>query len=342
MTYAEKVAYLSGISALTRTLPFNGSSYIADGYGGDYGFFLNAGEVGSTAAVVDDGAIKLTTATNSDSGAAGQLYANFSADRLTHFGASTTFSVQWQMKFNRQMIQPFTTVSGPGNEEGFKQMIMSVGDPAGTCTTSSTGTCTTSNSFNQSIVMQNVFGRGWPRWYYYIDTGSPLQPMEDSSTFPGDITWQNQRPSPYCLYSQRNNTPPSPGCFKYATGFTDPAGTNMADISKWATVTMKFNVGTYSAGPPPVFTNTRMRSYWAWQGESEQFLHDYTANFGALNTDGWGKIWLLPYITGKSHDAVHETGYVWYKNFIVANGNGDIPLTTDEVTSTASIALVLR
>jgi hypothetical protein len=340
MTYAEKITYLSGLSALMRTLPLNDASYIATPNGGDYGFFINDGEVGATAAVYDPtyNAIKMTLPTNSDSGAAGQIYANFSAARDVAFGAGSTLQVQFQQKFNRVMSGPFVTVSGPGNDEGFKHMIMSVGDPPITCTTGSTGTCSTSNSYNQSVVLQNVNAGGFPRGYFYIDTGSPLQTMEDGTTFPGDITWQNQRPSPFCLYSQgighpNETDPPYAGCMLYRTGFATPTGAD-SDISKWATITYKMNIGSYSAGPPPVFTSTRFRLWWAWEGESAQFLHDFTADFGALVQAGWGKIWLLPYVTGKSNAAAHSTAYAWYKNLIIANENADIPLTTDEPTGT--------
>src|SRR5206468_6780421 len=162
--------------------------------------------------------------TNSDQAASGQWFANFSADLSTQFRDNADIYVQWRQRFSTVYLNTIYA-----NATGWKTAIIGIGDQPGSgCTPQNTVPCWATCQAND-VVVQNTFLRGMPQMYQsctsqefgtyghvqywpfeeYVDHGAGL-----------DITFQNARPSPWCLYSQgvtnpKTFFPPQGNCFPF-------------------------------------------------------------------------------------------------------------------------------
>lgn len=310
MSFDQKVTYLTG-NGLVRSVVFN-AGHLAAPNGSDIAFYFNST---GTNAVIDStkkasgyDSVKFTVPSLSGAGESGQLTANFSADRLTQFGAGQTFFVQWMCKLDRYLFEhTFATTSGSG---GFKLAIITAGDPPTTCTTSSTGTCALSH-YN-AVVMQNQYQRKMIGIYNYDSVGGTPNWEE---TYGGDFKLQNAMPSPYCLYT---NLPSLTGCSKFADGLT---GSNQE--TGWMTITQEYALGSLSGSN---FVNSHVNVWVSWDGAIADKLYSWTTDLRATDGTGtFGKIWLLPYQTNKDATEVHTQTYMWVQNLIV--GSGAVPST---------------
>lgn len=315
MTYAQKIAAQAG---LVRTISFD-ASILTQGIGYDSGFFINSGQTNPTAAVLDTGnqasgqnSIKFIVPSQSSSGASGQIFLDFAADKGTQFGAGQTFWLQWQQKWDRYIFEHSFLDS-----EGMKQAIITWGDPQ-TCTPSSQGTCVASNNDSLTVVLQNNFQRGYPQVYNYnLDPDGHTFAWEE--TFGGDFKMQNAIPSPYCLYLNNGLN-----CLHYSDGLA----TGGDQVTQWATITWQFTLGALSGG---AWAGSNIKQWWSWNGATARQLWDWTTDLKVTGSEKYGKLWLLPYQTNKNPSEVHNVTYTWYANPIVATSA--IPLTTDEVAS---------
>lgn len=70
------------------------------------------------------------------------------------------------------------------------------------------------------------------------------------------------------------------------------------------------------------FTNSFVQLWIAREGQPSQLVLDwgpYNLSAGSASEDQrYGKIWLLPYNTGKSSSQSHPTAYTWYDELIIA------------------------
>src|SRR6185503_7689089 len=119
---------------------------------------------------------------------------------------------------------------------------------------------------------------------------------------------QNARPDPHCLYSQDVETafPPTGNCFGY---FPD----------EWMTFQVEVATGPREGDE---FTGSEVRLWIAREGEPSEPVIDWgpynlTAGDPAKNLR-YGKVWLLPYHTGKSEAQDHAEAYTWYDELIVS------------------------
>jgi hypothetical protein len=279
-------------------------------FGANFGNFNNSGTcnssptvlcpvIDSTISASGGGSLKFTIPSQSGSGGSGQWFTNFSTDLSTQFGENSEFYVQWQQRFSPEFLS--TIYQGGG---GWKQDIIGTGDKPGTVY----GSCS-----SLETVTQNTFQRGFPQMYNSC-TGStshgPYNAFEQSfGTF--DIKMQNGRPAPYCLYSQGQTNPktyfpPAGNCFSYFA-------------NEWMTFQVHIKTG------PRVndeFTNSFVQLWIARQGQPSELVFDwgpYNLSAGsAAENERYGKIWLLPYHTGKDSTQVHPTGYTWYDELIIS------------------------
>lgn len=320
MTYAEKVAAQAG---LVINVVFE-EAHLSLGVGEDLGFFINAGASNPTPAVIDasvkasgNDSVKFTIPSLSGAGSSGQLFFNFSADRLTQFGEGETFYFQGMWKFDRYLFEHiFALTSGQG---GWKQLILGTGDPT-TCSPGAQGTCVSSHS-DLEVVIQNTNQDGFPQAYNDDEgTSTPWATAFPPSSFKlqnavdHGAGANNVR---YCLYDTD-----FAGCIKYSDGLAAPED----QVTRWATITVKITVGTLVAG---VYEDCHGEIWLSWTGETAIKLFDYTWDqpFGGA-TQKYGKAWILPYHTNKDATEVHDETFMWAQNFIVATE--PIPLETDE------------
>jgi len=122
----------------------------------------------------------------------------------------------------------------------------------------------------------------------------------------GDFKLQNARPyPPGCLYSQGANRLTTGNCFPYFP-------------NEWMTFQVRIKTG------PRVndeWQNSVVTLWVAREGQASQAVINFTINLtaGAPAADQkFGKVWLLPYHTGKNPAQVHPTGFTWYDELIIS------------------------
>jgi hypothetical protein len=243
------------------------------------------------------GSMKMTVPSNSAANTSGSYFINFSNDLSVQFAGNAEFYVQWRQRFSPE----FVTTSYQGSN-GFKQIIIGTGDQPGNKLFSSCSSLET--------VVQNSNQRGFPQMYNSCSGSTShgaYNPFEQPFP-PFDFKMQNARPSPFCLYSQSNTSyfPPVGNCLGYFA-------------NEW----MTFQIGI-KTGPRvnDEFTNSNVKLWIAREGQSSQLVIDWgpynlTAGNPADN-EAYGKLWLLPYQTGKSSSQTHPVAYTWYDELIVS------------------------
>jgi hypothetical protein len=281
-----------------RCVDFDSPATIAGGYGSNTGIFAGASTPQLDATVKASGAssLKFTIPSNSPADTSGSYFANFSSDLSVRFGQNAEFYVQWRQRFSPEFVS--TAYAGGG---GWKQAIIGTGDPPGGGWFAS---CTA-----LEVVTQNVYHRGFAQMYNSCAGSTSHGPYYTFEEQYGgsDFKLQNARPLPYCLYSQSQTSyfPPTGNCVGY-----------------WANEWMTFQVGI-TTGPRvnDEFANSRVRLWIARTGQASQLVFDYPINLTAgpsSEDQRFGKVWLLPYNTGKSSSASHPVAYTWYDELVIS------------------------
>src|SRR5581483_5543247 len=243
---------------------------------------------------------------NSGANSSGSYFTNFADDLSVQFGENQEFYIQWRQRFSPEFLSTYYQGGG-----GWKQAIIGTGDKPG-CTPINSTNCSTSCT-NLEVVTQNTNQRGFAQMYNSC-SGSTSHGAYDpfNEPFgPYDFKLQNARPSPYCLYSQGKTNPPSyfppPGnCFGYLA-------------NEWMTFQVNIKTG------PRVndeFTNSYVKLWIAREGQPSQLVlnwgpYNLTAGSPTENQK-YGKVWLLPYNTGKDSSVTYPTAYTWYDELIIS------------------------
>lgn len=240
--------------------------------------------------------LKFTIPANSPADASGSYFTNFSDDLSARFGASSEFFVQWRQRMSAELVS--TKFAGGG---GWKQIIVGTGDTP----TAWYASCTALET-----VVQNLQHRGFPASYNSC-TGSTSHgayyPFEEPfGSY--DFKLQNARPAPYCLYSQSQ------------TSYFPPVGNCMGYVpDEW--MTFQFHIKT---GPRvgDEFAGSYVDLWVAREGKpSEQVLAWGPFNLTAgdpTEDQRYGKLWLLPYNTGKDASVTNPVAYTWYDDLIIS------------------------
>jgi hypothetical protein len=242
------------------------------------------------------GSLRFTIPANSGSDSSGSYFTNFSSDLSTQFGENSDFFIQWRQRFSPEFVT--TKFAGGG---GWKQAIIGTGDAPGTLSSS----CTTLET-----VVQNTYLRGFPQMYNSC-TGStshgPYNPFEEPYGA-YDFKMENAMPSPFCLYSQSSTSyfPPVGNCFPYVA-------------NEWLTFQVEIKTG------PRVndeFTQSYVNLWIARDGQASQQVFawgPYNLSAGAPgDNQRFGKVWLLPYDTGKDATVAYPVAYTWYDELIIS------------------------
>lgn len=271
-------------------------------YGKNSGLFSPYGTTDTTKAVLDttikssgNSSLKFIIPPNAGSDSSGSYFTNFSEDLLTQFGENSEFYVQWRQRFSTEFVN--TNYSGAG---GWKQIIIGAGDAPGKPFQSS---CTALET-----VVQNLGQKKFPGMYNSC-TGSTshgaYNPFEEP--FNGyDFKLQNARSAPYCLYSQNSSSyfPPQGNCFGYVP-------------NEWMTFQVKIKTGPLVRDE---FTNSYVTLWAAREGKASEVLINWGPYNLTAGTEGlkYGKVWLLPYNTGKNASVTYPTAYTWYDELIIS------------------------
>ena len=259
------------------------------------------------------GSLKFTIASKSTAGAAGYYARNFSDDRLTQFTEGEEFYIQWRQRFSPEML---TAAFGGG---GWKTIIIGAGDLPGGLPgdrTKIAKSCT-----QLEIVVNNGAYLGLPQVYHSCGVKDGRYEGLDvtaNTVIPGlpsyRILYQNAMPEPYCFYNSDYA-----GCYKF-----------YAD--EWMTFQVQVKTGTWYKNDRNYLYDSTIRLWIAREGQPSQLVIDRSPEFNAgydlvnvlpagANYEGsgeYGKLWLLPYDTGKDPTQVHPTAYTWYDEIIVS------------------------
>lgn len=315
-------------------------------YGFEYGIISPNANGDYTKAVRDttqaaNGAssLRFTIPSNSGSDMAGSWHTNFSASPYaTQFGGvgspgGAEFYIQHRIRFSPCYLYQGTDdanclvnhtprfYTGGG---GWKTSIIGTGDLAG----NPVGSCTKQEVTANEYADQN----GVHIIYHHCGDYQGFFPSFTNTAVGGfaDTYLQNMRPAPSCSYihtsapGQFNDGmfPPGKGtCFPYYP-------------NEWLTYQYGITLGPYqSSGCVQAYGNTnsitncyknsRVRVWMSRDGDAtDTLVGDYTRDLHAENeangNNKYGKVWLLPYHTGKSAAQAHPTGYMWFDDLIIS------------------------
>jgi hypothetical protein len=263
---------------------------------------------GATRAILDSeikasgaSSLKFSIPPFSGSDTSGAFFTNFSDDLEVQFGENQEFFVQWRQRFSSELLA--THYDGGG---GWKLAIVGTGDQPGKRFYSCTAL---------TVVVQSYYQAGFPILYNSCTGSASHGPYdgfyERTGTSTGaDFKLQNGRASPYCLYSQERTSyfPPSGNCFAFAA-------------NEWMTFQLRIKIG-------PRVGNEFIGSYVSLWAAHENATSELLIDWGPYNlTAGdpaerqqFGKVWLLPYHTGKSPLQAHPVAYTWYDELIISRG----------------------
>jgi PKD domain/Repeat of unknown function (DUF5648) len=282
--------------------------------GANFGYFSNSGNVANLP-VIDtnvkaSGAGSLRFDVRSQSFPDAQWYANFSADLSKRFGANSTFYVQWRQRFNQAMVDTLFTEADGSAQGGIKQAILGPGDTP----TKIWGSCEAIHLVTQT-------------WYQHrlVQAYNSCSGSESHSAYAGltssdgsDYYFQNAMPTPFCSRSQAMAAGPT----------ASPAGCFGWVANEWLTFQYEITLGPRTndtAGAD--FANSTVKLWAAREGQPSVLLIDWKPGVGGYfplaagplaEDQRYGKIWLLPYMTGKSATQAHALAQTWYDELIIS------------------------
>ena len=280
-----------------------GNGGTAGAYGQNSGIFPPYGTSDYTRATRDtsvkasgNSSLKFTIPANSSGDSSGSYFTNFSNDLSVQFGENSEFFVQWRQRFSSDFAA--TKFAGGG---GWKQVIIGTGDQPAQMYFSCTALET---------VVQNTYQRGFPQMYNSCTGSSSHGAFDPFEQRHGayDFKLENARGSPYCLYSQKDTSyfPPTGKCFPYFA-------------NEWMTFQLRIKTG------PRVndeFTDSYITLWMGREGQQSEAVIQwgpYNLSAGAAADDQrFGKVWLLPYNTGKDPARTYPESYTWYDELIIS------------------------
>jgi hypothetical protein len=289
-----------------RSVGFDAVSDITGAYGDNSGITTGAATPSFDNSVKASGAgsLKFTIPPFSGADSSGTYFTNFSSDLLLQFGENQEFYVQWRQRFSPEFLN--TVYAGGG---GWKQIIISTGDKPGCTRSSSASGLCYSSCTELETVANNPNQLGFPQMYNSC-AGSSWHGAFEGLYEPfgaSDFKLQNARVSPYCLYSQSGagHFPPAGNCFAYVA-------------NEWMTFQIRIQTGPRNNDG---WTGSRVTLWVARENQPSELVIDrpIVLNAGSAAADQkFGKVWLLPYNTGKSSAQDHPTAFTWYDELIIS------------------------
>jgi hypothetical protein len=245
------------------------------------------------------GSLRFEIPSNTGADTSGSFWLNFKDDLSVQFGGNEQFFIQWRQRFSSEFLT--TRYAGGG---GWKQAIIGTGDQPGR---------TYYSCSDLEVVTVNNYYRGFAQMYNSCSGSTSHGPFDGFEEPFGayDFKLQNARPAPYCLYSQTHTNPPTSfpptgNCFGYFA-------------NEW----MTFQVGI-TLGPRvnDEFINSAVQLWIAREGQPAELVINwgpYNLTAGPPNENQrFGKVWLLPYNTGKDASQSHPVAYTWYDDLIIS------------------------
>lgn len=285
-------------AGVIRCVGFDTAADIKGRYGNPSGILIGASEPVLDTAVKASGgsSLRFTIPSQSPADTSGAYFTNFSDDLSVQFGENQEFFVQWRQRFSPALL---TTRYRGG--QGWKLAIVGTGDQPKKRYASCTAL---------EVVVNSFYQEGFPGMYNSC-TGSTshraYHPFQEPVP-PHDFKLQNARRAPYCLYSQKPSSylPPAGNCFGY---FPD----------EWMTFQMRIKTGPRVKDE---FAGSYVTLWMARENQPSELVIEwgpYNLTAGNPADDQrFGKVWLLPYHTGKDPSEEHPVAYTWYDELIIS------------------------
>jgi hypothetical protein len=262
--------------------------------------------------------LKFAIIANADDNPAGSYFANFSDDFSVQFSDGQEFFVQWRQRFTPEMITTMW-LQADGSTTAWKQTIIGTGDQPG-CSPSAVGDLESGQghcAFSCTaleIVTIDDYDLRFPVMYDSC-TGStshgPYDPFEEPYGS-DDFKLENALPAPYCTYHTQGNGTHG-DCFLYQP-------------NEWMTFQAHVKLGRRSNDE---WVGSIVELFVAREGQPSVRVVDWgdtaaghpaynlTAGNPALD-ERFGKVWLLPYMTGKASSQPNAAAATWYDELIVS------------------------
>ena len=297
-----------------RCVGFDSASDIAGGIG------ANSGTAPGTATPTLDAtlnasggtgsSLKFVIPANSAANSSGYFWINFSDDLLTQFGENSEFYIQWRQRFSPEFIS--TVYAGGG---GWKQAIIGEGDnpgctPSNSLTKDNGGFCASSCT-QLEVVTQNTYHRGIAQMYHSCGVKDGHYEPLDVTTSDRNIHVQYATPSlTNCIY-------PGP----YTTANCIPYQAN-----QWMTFQVHVKVGTWYKNDLVYHYDSAIHLWIAEQGQASRLAMERDPAIGtgydlvnlSPSISQYGKVWLLPYNSGKDSTVTNPVAYTWYDELIIS------------------------
>jgi hypothetical protein len=238
------------------------------------------------------GSLKFTIPSRGSAGSSGSFFANFSEVLSAQFGPGEEFYVQWRQRFSLEFIK------NNYQSEGWKQIIVGEGDRPG-------GVKRYACS-HMEIVVQNYNMRGHPEMYH--SCGDKDGKYDDLFVQKGgEVVVQN---GVGCTY------PDFHSCISYKP-------------NQWMTFQLHVKIGTWYANDKKYHRDSTVQLWVAEEGKSSVLAIDFRPEVGTgydLVNSGegvdpsakYGKLYLLPYQTGRSLLQAVPVAYTWYDELIIS------------------------
>ena len=288
---------------VVRCIGFDHPGVIKGREGQPSGIMKGAAEPTLDTTVKASGAssLKFTIPSNSPADTSGNYFTNFSDDLSVQFGEGQEFFIQWRQRFTKELIT--TQYRGAG---GFKLVVVGTGDQPKKRYHSCTAL---------TVVVNTYYQNGFPILYNSCSGSTSHGPYDlfqeairGPDGAPVDFKFQNGRPAPGCLYSQKASSyfPPNGNCFRY---YPD----------EWMTFQLRIKPGPRVKDE---FTNSFVSLWMGRENRPSELVIDWgpynlTAGHSGEN-QRFGKVWLLPYNTGKDPSEAHPVAYTWYDELIIS------------------------
>jgi chitodextrinase len=285
-----------GGAGVIKCATFDSSSEIAGVWGNVFGILpgTNANpQIDATVKASGAGSLKFTIPSQSGSNGAGSYFTNFSNNLSALFGENSTFYIQWRQRFDTNYVNHNFAGSG-----GKKLVIIGAGDQAGVCNPSfpTSATCPTSCTDIELVPTAQD-----------IDRNSIVTAYNSCVTFKGFEYWDNAlsqvtvQNAVGCLYPSY----PVPPCIRLWP-------------NEWMHFKVEVRIGNWNTA------NSTFRMWIGREGQASVKVLDFSPATGSpanlYNNTGnrYGKVWLLPYMTGKDPSETHPTAYTWYDELIIS------------------------
>jgi hypothetical protein len=225
------------------------------------------------------GSLRFEIPSNSGADTSGSFWLNFADDLSSQFSEGEEFFMQWRQRFSAEFLHT------PYEAAGWKQLIVGEGDRPG----HSAYSCT-----QLELVVYNPSHHGFPAMYH--------------SCGGKDGQYEGLLPSGSVTYR----------------------------ANAWMTFQLHVKIGTWYQNDHWYHRDSTVQLWVAHEGRPSTLVVDYSpepatvfgwtipgtgAGYDLANTTPgakYGKVWLLPYNTGKNPAQRHPTAYTWYDELIIS------------------------